>query len=337
MKSPEKNTVSSPSVNKISKEDSNTSYGDVTDSRHLLRGHRSKPSKHTTEQASPVFVQFLDCVYQIMQQHPTSFEFSETFILHLLQIYYSGITRTFMGDYEKERIAIYRNLLETFARNAKGNMEDIEGMYIPEVWDFLLRDDDDTYLNPLYVKNRGKKKIKYLSITTRVASLSLWRRAYCGCLPNTPASRESRLEIELRRYKRLLVSNSIAVEEEKEEEEEEEETEEVDIVPPALPPRIAKQPSNNSNNNMVPKAARMLLGTQSNVVCPELPPRNPPLTPSSPRARKKIKSNLITISTLKVGDKIAFNKKTGLLKIHSPSLGKFSFSLSISLATCTIF
>ena len=101
--------------NSVHKEDTtNNSYGDMASSRHLLRGYRSKPSKHTTEQASPVFVQFLDCIYQIMQQNPTSFEFNESFLIRILQLYYSGVTRTFMGDYEKERVAIYRNIIETY-------------------------------------------------------------------------------------------------------------------------------------------------------------------------------------------------------------------------------
>ena len=87
--------------------------------------------------------------------------------------------------------------------------------------------------------------------------------------------------------------------------------------PPPLPPRIAKTPSTSSK--MVPKVARMLLGPSP--ACPELPPRDAPLTPSSPRTRSKTKKNLIIISKLRVGDKIAFDKKSGLLKLHVPSLG----------------
>ena len=202
-----------------------------------------------------------------------------------------------------------------------GNVEDIEGLYVSEVWDFLFRDDDDDmYINPLYVEKREMKR-KRLMISTRVASLSVWKRAYCGCLPNIPESRELDLEMELRKYRRLLVSNCIALqEEEKEEEKEEENAMSLQSSPPPLPPRGAKTPSTASK--MTSKVARTLLGSGQNTTCPELPPRNAaPLTPTSPRTKLKTKKNLVIISKLKIGDKIAFNKKSGLLKLHTPSLG----------------
>ena len=56
-----------------------------------------------------------------------------------------------------------------------GNVEDIEGLYVSEVWDFLLRDDDDDdddddmYINPLYVEKREMKR-KRLTISTWCSS-----------------------------------------------------------------------------------------------------------------------------------------------------------------------
>lgn len=42
---------------------------------------------------------------------------------------------------------------------------------------------------------------------------------------------------------------------------------------------------------------------------------------SNTGTKLKTKKNLVIISKLKIGDKIAFNKKSGLLKLHTPSLG----------------
>ena len=53
---------------------------------------------------SPVFHQFLDCVYQLQYQHPTRFEFSERFLRRLLYHLYSCQYGTFLFDSEKERI-----------------------------------------------------------------------------------------------------------------------------------------------------------------------------------------------------------------------------------------
>lgn len=53
---------------------------------------------------SPVFHQFLDCVFQLQHQHPTRFEFSERFLRRLLYHLYSCQYGTFLFDNEKERI-----------------------------------------------------------------------------------------------------------------------------------------------------------------------------------------------------------------------------------------
>jgi hypothetical protein len=36
------------------------------------------------KQRSPVFVQFIDCVWQVQQQNPTAFQFTEAFLLAVL-------------------------------------------------------------------------------------------------------------------------------------------------------------------------------------------------------------------------------------------------------------
>ena len=44
----------------------------------------------------------------------------------------------------------------------------------------------------------------------------------------------------------------------------------------------------------------------------------------------KTKKNLVIISKLKIGEKIAFNKRSGLLKLHTPSLGTYRSLVSSS-------
>eukprot|EP00002_Diphylleia_rotans_P034575 TRINITY_DN7441_c0_g1_i1.p1 TRINITY_DN7441_c0_g1~~TRINITY_DN7441_c0_g1_i1.p1 ORF type:complete len:825 (+),score=134.04 TRINITY_DN7441_c0_g1_i1:50-2524(+) len=53
---------------------------------------------------SPVFLQFIDCVWQIMRQYPSVFEFNEYFLLSLLDAVFSCQYGTFLGNSELQRI-----------------------------------------------------------------------------------------------------------------------------------------------------------------------------------------------------------------------------------------
>ncbi|KAJ1938379.1 phosphatidylinositol-3-phosphatase ymr1, partial [Linderina macrospora] len=65
-------------------------------------GFRLVRSKHDHE-TSPVFHQFLDCVFQLCVQHPTMFEFNERFLLDLFYHLYSAQFGSFLGNNARER------------------------------------------------------------------------------------------------------------------------------------------------------------------------------------------------------------------------------------------
>ncbi|KAJ1746895.1 phosphatidylinositol-3-phosphatase ymr1, partial [Coemansia sp. RSA 1591] len=69
------------------------------------RGFRLGRTKHDHE-TSPVFQQFLDCVYQLWVQHPTMFEFNERFLLDLFYHGHAAQFGTFLGNNMQERTAI---------------------------------------------------------------------------------------------------------------------------------------------------------------------------------------------------------------------------------------
>ncbi|RWS05441.1 Myotubularin-related protein 8-like protein [Dinothrombium tinctorium] len=56
-----------------------------------------------SKEVAPVFTQFIDCTWQIMQQFPFSFEFNEKFLLILHDHVYSCQFGTFIGNCDKER------------------------------------------------------------------------------------------------------------------------------------------------------------------------------------------------------------------------------------------
>ena len=66
---------------------------------HML-AQRSDP---TTHEYSPILLQFLDCVFQILDQFPGAFEFTEQFLVLIADGYLSGWSKTFSADCERDR------------------------------------------------------------------------------------------------------------------------------------------------------------------------------------------------------------------------------------------
>jgi len=64
--------------------------------------HRCK-NVVTRKEFSPVFVQFLDCVYQIMVQYPSIFEFNSKFLVDIAHHAYSLRFGTFIQNCDNDR------------------------------------------------------------------------------------------------------------------------------------------------------------------------------------------------------------------------------------------
>lgn len=64
-------------------------------------GHGDKT--YSDAERSPVFLQFMDCVWQMTQQFPTAFEFNEDFLILIVDHMYSCLFGTFLYNCEKER------------------------------------------------------------------------------------------------------------------------------------------------------------------------------------------------------------------------------------------
>ena len=62
------------------------------------------------DQISPIFLQFLDCVWQVQQQHPMCFEFNSRYLLCVAEHLYDCRFGTFLGNTPKERPSLQRAL-----------------------------------------------------------------------------------------------------------------------------------------------------------------------------------------------------------------------------------
>lgn len=88
------------------------------------------------DQRAPIFLQFVDALWQITRQHPTAFEFNDRVLAALADHSYSGAFGTFLMDCEADRASA------GFA-SAGGSLS---------LWDVLLNPATRaSYVNPLFV------------------------------------------------------------------------------------------------------------------------------------------------------------------------------------------
>jgi len=87
--------------------------------------------KHSDAERSPVFLQFIDCVWQLSRQFPTAFEFNTIFLITVLDHLYSCRFGTFLYNCE-------------FQRFKEGVRDKTQSL-----WSFI-NSNYEMYLNPLY-------------------------------------------------------------------------------------------------------------------------------------------------------------------------------------------
>ena len=61
-------------------------------------GH-GQEATHLPDERSPVFLQFLDVLYQLVVQFPSAFEFNEALLLFLADHMHSCLFGNFLGEY----------------------------------------------------------------------------------------------------------------------------------------------------------------------------------------------------------------------------------------------
>jgi len=117
------------------------------------------------DERSPIFYQFLEAVYQVVQQFPTKFEFNSHFLRVILFHSYSGKYGTFLFNSEKERIQNH-----SFGKTIS-------------LWaemDLNIKD----YINPLFVPSTIKER-DVIFPDCSVKHLKIWNQIYFNNLSDT--------------------------------------------------------------------------------------------------------------------------------------------------------
>ena len=116
-------------------------------------------------QVSPVFMQFLDCVYQVVAMYPEAFEFNTRYLLDLSDHVYSCRFGNFLCDTERERETVAGIRQRTHS-----------------VWDFLYARHGGGSARKAQVENGG---VLLMPLPTLLRGVTLWsdRHAKYGAKP----------------------------------------------------------------------------------------------------------------------------------------------------------
>jgi len=125
-------------------------------------GSRYGHHGHPTDEISPIFPQFCDCMYQLMVQNPAAFEFNAELLEFLADTVYTGNYIDFSLNSDHER----SQLLEKSGR-------DYGGPPPPEVsvWNYILQH-QDYFMNSNY---DPASTSDFLEVDSSVDGLRLWR------------------------------------------------------------------------------------------------------------------------------------------------------------------
>nr|XP_023697469.1 myotubularin-like [Paramormyrops kingsleyae] len=139
-------------------------------------GHGDK--NHADADRSPIFLQFVDCVWQMTKQFPTAFQFNEHFLVTLLDHLYSCRFGTFLFNCESMREA-----------------SEVKKKTV-SLWSFI-NSEPSSYSNPFFTVDLSH----VLYPVASMRHLELWVSYYIRWNPRIRQQQQSPME---QRYKELL-------------------------------------------------------------------------------------------------------------------------------------
>lgn len=129
------------------------------------RNDSKSTSQNDEGQISPIFLQFVDCVYQIVNLHPNAFEFNAQYLLELSFHIYSCRFGSMLCDTEREREVGAQIRQRTYS-----------------LWDYL--DSKPEFVNPNYTARPG---VILMPLPTLLRNVQLWQERHC-CFSPKPTS-----------------------------------------------------------------------------------------------------------------------------------------------------
>uniref|UniRef100_A0A8D3DPH6 Myotubularin phosphatase domain-containing protein n=1 Tax=Scophthalmus maximus TaxID=52904 RepID=A0A8D3DPH6_SCOMX len=163
-----------------------TGFQSLVQKEWVMAGHRfldrCNHLKKNDKEESPLFMLFLDCVWQMMNQYPAAFEFTETYLTVLSDSMWIPLFSTFLFNSPKQRA---QHLID-FAKNKAIPAGEDQAVYFPPVWDWSQQfstKDQTLFNNPMYV-GKGAACVQ----NGEVKTFTRTKRNYSSSVRATPSS-----------------------------------------------------------------------------------------------------------------------------------------------------
>ncbi|CAH8857832.1 unnamed protein product [Trichobilharzia szidati] len=163
-------------------------FWSLIDKEWLIFGHTFNQNLNQTSSTksgsiSPIFLQFLDAVHQLLRQFPLAFEFNDYYLRFLAYHHISNRFHNFKYDSEFERFTVwFPDLMESLANNCKFSTSivtkiddhQLELYRSRSIWPFIQQ---QHYEWPVFFNFRYSRKLgeKVLRPATNMASFDLWQ------------------------------------------------------------------------------------------------------------------------------------------------------------------
>ncbi|XP_044738070.1 myotubularin-related protein 10-B isoform X2 [Chrysoperla carnea] len=144
----------------------------------------------TGNERSPLFLLFLDCVWQLLQQYPCAFEFTETYLTTVWDSAHISIFDTFLFDSERRRL---------MATEDKSNP-----ITLRSVWDWneqFSEKDIALFRNPLF----DSTYVQRIQPECKVLFLEIWALCYFRWIPHLEIPKGGPPQIDL--FNRAIVAD----------------------------------------------------------------------------------------------------------------------------------
>ncbi|EGR34591.1 myotubularin-related protein 1, putative [Ichthyophthirius multifiliis] len=122
----------------------------------LRYGHGSK--NHQDENRSPIFIQFLDCVHQLLKQYPLSFQFNQRLLTDLAYHLFSCLYGNFLNNCYQEQL--YNSTNEKTL----------------SFWGIVI-EQREIYENPFYQDDKNNCLL-YLQPNSSLKALRFWKEYF---------------------------------------------------------------------------------------------------------------------------------------------------------------